>query len=846
MTKLPNYFPPKASAVRLAIIGEMPVADDFRAGRPFASSGGALLSELLWKQGVSLTNCYLGNVCQSSSTKFSDFGWDSDEIQEGLAALRADLAKFRPSVIVTLGAGGLRAARHGNKASVENYRGSLFTDTPWGVPTMVTVHPMACFKDFSLRVLLRFDLARALHVLAKGPPPLPAERYELDVSGETAARLLAKLRKAKKPVAVDLEGYPGDLRCISFAWTPEDAFCIGGDTLAEPRTRAAFEAFLADPAVPKIFHNGLYDRFVLGWQPWGLPVAQPVEDTMLAQWELSCEMPKALSHCGSVHTWRPYWKGDKSATDRLTLQRYCCRDTTATVEIWRSQQAELAKEPGSLRHYHFNLRTLDPLLDMELTGIRYDSKEAARRRNQLQAEAFGLQAELDELTGVGVPDRAGLDKALLGLCMVRSKITDPAQITPEVVRKEWRQPLARIQALAAKRKLAPAERGELSTLLKLHRNCESVAFRTYLYSELKLPKQYKKTPLGPVLSANETALLRLRRLSKHPVIPLALRLRTLGTRIQMLGIRADEDGRIRCGYNPVGQETGRVSCYTSPTGSGYNLTTIPEADRDLFLADPDCWLAQCDLAGADGWTVAANLAALGAPAMLEDLRAGIKPAKVIVLMWQDPKVAQLSRPALLEACKSVAKSDPRYAMGKKTQHGSSYLMGARTCANGIFLESGGEIDASEKDMAALQRLFELRYRPSLWHGAVQRVLKREGSAMSVPSGHKRKFLNWPDKRLTEALAHEPQANTTYVTNLTLVRCWEDPENRDKHGRRIVQPKHHVHDALLFQFPRAQLAFAKRKIAEWFNNPLVIAGIPLVIPYEGAYGKSWGDLTEGTL
>lgn len=848
---VPNWTPSKAvKPPRLAVIGEAPGEAEVTARRPFVGASGSLLREYFDKAGIDWNSCFFGNVAQErpAGNKFSEFDWGGPEVTEGLAVLRTDLAAFRPTLILLLGTNALRAACDGGKVSIEAKRGAVLRQPhPWGaMPMLATYHPAAAFRDFRLRFTIAGDIMRLGHMLRQGVPAPPAERYQLDAPPDVAAEALAKLRKQRKPVAIDVEGYPGDLRCVSIAWSTEDALAIAGDTLKEPRLRDAFAAFLADPKVPKIMHNGLYDGFVFGWEPWRLPVAGWIDDTMLAQWELACEFPKALDYCGTVHTWRGPWKGDRHADDRLTLQRYCCRDTTATWEIHREQQHQLAKETESLRHYRFNVRTLQPLLDMELSGIRYDSAGAATRRAELQQQAWALQAELDEVTVTGARGRDTIAEALLGVCMVRVKITDPAEITEAVVRKEWREPLPRILALARQARLTPAERGELSILLKIHRNCESVAFRTYLYTTLKLPKQFKKTPLGPVLSADETALLRLRKKSDHPVIPLALKIRGLNTRIQMLGIHADPDGRIRCAYNPVGQETGRVSCYTSPTGSGYNLTTIPEGDRDLFKADEGCWLGQCDLAGADGWTVAANLAALGAPDMLEDLRAGIKPAKVLVRLQDDPASAKLSRAEMKKSCDLVLKTDIRYPIGKIAQHGTCYLMGARTCANMVFLQSGGEIEATEAQMAAMQALFERRYHPSLWQGAVQRRLRADNSTLGVPSGHRRRFCNWPDKRLTEALAHEPQANTTYATNMALVRCWEDPENMGKDGRRIIQLKHHIHDALLFQFPRNKVAFAKRKIRQWFNNTIVIAGLPIVIPFEGAYGESWGNLKEGML
>ena len=51
---------------------------------------------------------------------------------------------------------------------------------------------------------------------------------------------------------------------------------------------------------------------------------------------------------------------------------------------------------------------------------------------------------------------------------------------------------------------------------------------------------------------------------------------------ETLQIAADHDGRVRCGYS-LEAETGRVKCYTSPTGSGANLQTIQRTSGSTIV-----------------------------------------------------------------------------------------------------------------------------------------------------------------------------------------------------------------------------------------------------------------------
>jgi len=99
------------------------------------------------------------------------------------------------------------------------------------------------------------------------------------------------------------------------------------------------------------------------------------------------------------------------------------------------------------------------------------------------------------------------------------------------------------------------------------------------------------------------------------------------------------------------------------------------------------------------------------------------------------------------------------------------------------------------------------------------------------------WLTWK-----EYLADEPQENTTYATNLALYNLWNDPDNRNGSSLRI-EPLHQVHDALIGQFRIEDTAFAVAKLHAWFANPLRIANVEITIPFEGAYGPSWGELGE---
>ena len=338
------------------------------------------------------------------------------------------------------------------------------------------------------------------------------------------------------------------------------------------------------------------------------------------------------------------------------------------------------------------------------------------------------------------------------------------------------------------------------------------------------------------------------------VLQLAIDIGELRTRSQMLAIHADNDGRIRAGYNIVGTETSRITCYTSPTGSGYNLQTIPDENtlrregdflrqgmRDLFVADEGCYLFKCDLSGADGWTIGAHLFSLGKPAMLEDLKAKIKPAARICYMLRhgNDSLKGKTRDEVKELLKEVKSSDWDYFACKQGIWGITYLMGPDKLAEVILVGSEGKVQLSRDDVRSFRNAVYAAYEPNVWHEAVGRRLKAQQYPPSLvdASGHTRKFFGRPTEILGQALAHEPQCNTTFCVKKALYRLWNDPENRDN-NRLKVEPLHTVHDSLDGQFKTKDIDWAVSKIREWFDNPIIIAGQKITIPFSGSYGTNW--------
>lgn len=844
---------------RIAIVGEAPGFDEQQARQPFVGQSGRLLEGCLQKVGIARRACFIGNITQfrPPNNVISRFAWNGPEIQDGLRELQTQLATFKPNLVVLLGNAALKAAHDPTtnhplvpkayRHSITAERGSVFRcqvpESPFfGFKCMGTIHPAAVLRQFHLLVLLQFDLSRALEEGRFPEVKRPQRNLLIDLPAHAIVDRL-NFTKAGTLVSIDIEGgivaekktrrkdpetgeyvseyKPSCVPCLAISTDPSEAYIINfGDHSAyeERQILDALSRLCWDPFIPKLFQNGVYDTFVMWWM-FRILVRNHCHDTMLSGWELYPELPKALGTQASLYTKEPYWKSDRKTDDPRTFLRYCCTDAAVTLEIHQKQMAVMT--PAQRAHYDFNCSLLPILLYAELRGIRWDHQKA-----QELSDTF------------------------------RVKLAEP-----------W----ARIQTHAAKNG-APEHKTNKGEYCNPNSPKQMV---NVLYNILGYPAQYKMQggQKTNTKTCDKLALLML--LKKFPndtFLGDILLWRKLIKLQQQAETKTDKDGRVRCSYNPVGTVTGRLSSSTAPTGTGMNLQTVTKVIRVLCRADEGHYFFQIDLEGADGWTVACRCAELvGDDTMLEDYRFGIKPANVIALtyMLNDPATAPLFEDIVTEHGNAIAKW-PRevikvaakehvdkdgwlYFASKRVQHGSNYGLGKIQMSNQILQDSyklaPAPILLPPKDCELLKRLYlGGRYvAVQSWQSWIKSQLLKHGS-LACASGHIRRFFGRRNDASTinAALSHEPQANTTYATNLGLRRLWSDPDNRDDSGRLIVEPLHQVHDAICGQFPIEREEWAKKKLREWMHNPITIGKETLVIPYEGEYGDSWGKMDKGTI
>jgi hypothetical protein len=396
--------------------------------------------------------------------------------------------------------------------------------------------------------------------------------------------------------------------------------------------------------------------------------------------------------------------------------------------------------------------------------------------------------------------------------------------------------------------------GELNALLDRGVNVGSPKFLDQLYKPPPMgwgfPARYIKESGRNTdrLARGTEALLATYRIQRDPRLALCLRLIGCLKQLTFLNCKLDRDGRIRFSLNIAGTKVGRMSCAESQTGSGYNLQTVMPRHRCLFAADPGHDFYQIDLKTADGWTIGAECAALGDHRMLDDMRAGLKPANAVVLLMQHgAQVNSWTMEQCLAAQKGIDKSSWQYLACKKGTWGTCYGLGDVAMSEKIlqeaWKESGELVAITAADCKKLQAAVHARY-PGIkrrWE-RIKMLLIRDGK-LEACGGQVRDFFGKKTDHGTqkEAYAYTPAANTAYSKGLALLNLWRDPDNIVQDGKRIFRPLLEVHDSVLGQAPVERREWVVERIARWFNNELEVAGTRFVIPWETCRGANWGDV-----
>lgn len=254
----------------------------------------------------------------------------------------------------------------------------------------VVAAPDAPVRTSYLCISDRAGLAELVKILSN------AERISFDVETTSTDAVQAKL------VGLGLAWAPGQAAYIPIAHTE-------GAQLPWAEVQTALQPILANPAIPKLAHNGKYDLTVC--RRFGLPINGPIHDTMTMAWlldpasralglkdlaatELDWQMTDIISLIGSG---RKQVTIDQISIDRVTA--YCGADVDATIQLFDKLAPRLQAAGMWSLYETIEMPLLPVLTDMEMAGITLDTGYLSVMSGKLTERLTVLETELFEIVG---------------------------------------------------------------------------------------------------------------------------------------------------------------------------------------------------------------------------------------------------------------------------------------------------------------------------------------------------------------------------------------------------------------------------------------------------------------
>lgn len=660
-----------------------------------------------------------------------------------------------------------------------------------------TTHPAAFLWGNPGFQAWQGDWRRIASEVAAGCPPVIEGA---DVIAWSPADIAAWLRDAERkesPIAIDLETAGPQLLCFSVAQSGKMSVIV---PLVDPTAGTSIKwgwfwlAKVCASPLPKIFHNGLFDTFLLRWHK--IEVANWRWDTLAMHHLLDPSDRHSLAYCASRDLRTTFWKEESKETEvgprgglkRKTANwdqflRYCGKDSRHTVEL-QEVYVERLIDSGMYgiygRHYR---RVMLASLDLSLEGFPVDERERARLHEEAISELERLRHAMTEHAGIPLTT---------GPRILKSGKTSKAKNQPK---------------------------GGLS----------NPAISKYFYEMLKI-KPYRK---GGRVTSDEVALRRMQvRWPKkvEPVAGMILAFRHQEKKAQFTApTRLDRDGRMRSLFRPL-THTGRLQSQTPPTGVGTNLQNQLRSIRSMFRAPDDMLLLELDYSQAESRLVDG---ASGDPRALDLART--PPGKL-------DQHRLMASEVLAKAMDDVSHSE-RENVGKRGRHACNYGMEGVRFSEVLIKETEGEyVLTPEECDDIIERVMAARPYIAHWQAWVRERIIKDRKLVNSYGRHllfNGRLLGKEDYK--EGYAYGPQSDVgQLLTQEGWLPVWKRIE-REQLRTRVV---HQGHDAFIMAGPLREVWSLAEMAIESMMVPREYPGVKgpweLSMPVGMKLGSHWGE------
>ena len=360
----------------ICFVGEAPGADEDQSGIPFVGAAGRELDRMLSEVHIDQDQCWWTNPYKvkppdNKLGRLGELGIAHKMFEDQFTE---EMFKFRPTLIVALGATALKACYTAPKMkgekppTITNLMGSLLVSDkwPWEHYVLPAIHPAGIFRAWDQRQLdvlcfaklwEEYQYWRHNHTLQ----PLPQRQLISDPPADDAIDALTRILNSPEDtvVSVDIENigvYSGKHKAkarsrvpyvIGFSIDPSQGISIG---FGEYPTDKAVQVWrLMDAVLRRKRQVGQnYYTHDLPWLQYiGFsPTTELCHDTLVRHHTLWPELSHKLEFQTFQYTREPYYKDEgrswraKDPASRSRMKAYNCKDVCVTLEIFREQEKE--------------------------------------------------------------------------------------------------------------------------------------------------------------------------------------------------------------------------------------------------------------------------------------------------------------------------------------------------------------------------------------------------------------------------------------------------------------------------------------------------------------------------
>jgi DNA polymerase-1 len=783
------------SNAKIMFVGEAPGEHESAEGKPFSSiaPAGKTLNWLLSQAGINRAECLVGNVARlrPPQNRMDFYFRDKEctipkpELEGWIAELKQDIEKFRPNIVVGLGAYALWALT--GEKYIGRFRGYTMESTlvP-GQKVLCTYHPSNINREWKNFFPAIMDLKKAKFHSQSTKLPQDSRTIIYNAPRNQFIQYCKDMLESSeyKRIAIDVETIqPGcHISIIGLSHAAKYAistWVVNGSPCYPENDEFELWYWLAQLLENKeiIIHNASFDA-VIALLNHGIYIKNLFMDTLIAAHIIWPELPRDLGFLSSLCLDVPSWK----SLSKQQPSYYNANDVANTFGIAQVFEKKLKESKQLQDTYNFEMRQLPVAMMLQIQGTLIDQDKKSELIANTQEIIDTTEEQLEKLFGKKINYRS------------------PTQM------------------------------------------------QDLLYNELNLPVQYKRRKNKDdkqTISTDKNSLKKLEQLAPdNPMFKLILEHKKNLTLMNFLDLELSPEGKVHTSYNITGKKIdakdiddegrksfGRWSSSESiilPFGSG-NLQNIPESARQMYVAPKGYRIITADYIQAEAVVVAYLSNDRRLISLFKD-SFGMKTSER--KKHREFDVHMIKAADLFDVDLSLVTKEQR-DIGKRVRHARNYDMGANTLAIQLGCSVSRAKELIKKDNLANPLL-------KLWQESIVEELRQTRTLTNL-FGRVHRFLErWGDSLFKSAYSYKPQSTVGDLLNHSIVRMYENDE-----FVKDFQIWLQLHDAVYVLVPdnddtmyKAMQMMRKHMIEKVNVNHEV-----MMIDVDFKWGYNWGNLKE---